>query len=92
MKIPPGNKKAKANPRRTPINMAVPILDLVDPCEEFLINGPSLRPFMASRSAQTESFRGTQKGENDDYPQLKAQVIKHRNVREYEEKRTRSVL
>ena len=68
LKIPAGNKNAKTNPKRTPINMAVPTFDLqkMDPCEGFLINAPSLRTFMASRSAQIESFRGTQKDENGD--------------------------
>lgn len=70
VKIPPGNRKAKTNPRRTPIKMAVPTFDLqkMDPCDEFLINGPSLRPFMASLSPQTEGLRATQKDENGDYP------------------------
>lgn len=57
------------------MKMAVPIFDLqkMNPCDALLINGPSLRPFMASRSAQIESFRGTQKGESGDYPKLKAE-------------------
>ena len=40
---PLGKKKAKTQPKRTPMAMAIVIFDLHAHCELSLINGPSLR-------------------------------------------------